>query len=662
MSLPELSGGCACVVCGAAFSLWCVVVLIGFSAKRYAGVLHPFLTCAGSLLLLFFALCGGNHLLTHPLPLFLADAGADFVVDPLSRWFLAIIGVVGAATALFAPGYLRHLARRVSPGFIWSGFALLLISMAGVVLAANAIIFIICWELMALSSFALVAADHAQHAIRRAALIYFGATRIGTGFLMAGFLVAHQLTGSWTFADWNLSGAPALLPALLILVGLATKAGSWPFHLWLPIAHPAAPAPVSAVMSGVMIKTAIYLMVRLFVLGDHLSHPVLGPLILLLGAVSAFWGVLFALLQHDLKRLLAYHSVENIGIILMGLGVALLGRAAHLELIAALGLAAALLHTLNHAVFKSLLFLGTGAIDAQTHQRDVEHLGGLIHRMPWTAVAFLTGSAAICALPPLNGFASEWLLYQGFFRLAMGGATMGLRLGALLLMGWLALVGALALACFVKAAGVVFLGQPRSKSAANAREAPRGMIVAQLFLAALCVVLGLAVPALLAPLAQIVGPLAGLPLATVWTIPAPLLALLLLVLLATLTLLLAPLTAKMPVRRYITWECGFGALSARTQYTATSFAQPISRLFGMMYRYTVNIRFGGKHRRHFPDAVAAHATHEPYLETRVYAPLTRSIQRFAGILLLRLQAGSIHQYLLYIALVLALLLWVGCRQ
>ncbi|MGI6384249.1 MAG: proton-conducting transporter membrane subunit [bacterium] len=295
-----------------------------------------------------------------------------------------------------------------------------MISMAGVVMAANAILFLVAWEVMALSSFALVTADHERRDSRRAAIIYLGATRAGTAFLMIGFLWAHHLTGSWVFSEWGISGTGALAPALLIFAGLATKAGCWPFHLWLPIAHPAAPAPVSALMSGVMIKTAIYVMIRLFVLDNHFVVPLLGPILLVLGAISAFWGVLFALLQHDLKRLLAYHSVENIGIILMGLGVSLLGRQHHLPLLEQLGLAAALFHTLNHAIFKSLLFLGAGAVDACTHLRDIEKLGGLVHRMPWTTGAFVAGSAAICALPPLNGFASEWLLYQGFFKLGHG--------------------------------------------------------------------------------------------------------------------------------------------------------------------------------------------------------------------------------------------------
>ena len=661
MDIPDLPGGFA-LWCGAALCAWLIVVIAGVMVRRSPHPLFPVIFGLGSALALVSAICGHAGTFTLPMPWFFGDAAAAFTLDPLSQWFLAIIGLIGIPVACFTPGYLRHLHARIPIGLVWAGMAVLFISMAGVVLADNAIAFLVLWELMALSSFVLVATDHAQHAIRRAALVYLGATRAGTALLMAGFLWAHALTGSWAFADWHLTGAAALGPALLILLGLLTKAGSWPFHLWLPIAHPAAPAPVSAVMSGVMIKTAIYAIIRLFVLGNHLVTPSLSIVILLLGAISAFWGVLFALLQHDLKRLLAYHSVENIGIILMGVGIALLGRDYRVPLLAQLGLAAALFHTLNHALFKSLLFLGCGAVDAQTHVRDVEHLGGLLRRMPWTGAAFIAGSAAICALPPFNGFASEWLLYQGFFSLALHGPEPLLRLAALLLMGWLALVGALAIACFAKAVGVVFLGLPRGNAAGRAREAGAGMVAAQVLLAALCAVCGVGAAAVLVPLGQVTAMLGGPPLlAAAWTLPMPLLTVLLIATTAAIAAGLAYWANGPATRKFITWECGFGALSPRTQYTATSFAQPIARLFGGLYRYAMDIAVQGRHRRHFPDEVSAGLSHEPYLETRVYAPLLQSIQRLAGGFLMRLQAGSIHQYLIYMLLVLALLCWVGYR-
>ncbi len=659
MSVAQLLGGSA-ACCGAALFFWLAAFVTGMYRPKYSGPAITIPMIAGSVCLILVALIGGYETIFIRFPWFLGDAGFFFTVDPLSRWFLAIIGIVGIPVIMFSPGYLHHLRHRVSLGYIWAALALLMISMAGVVLSANALVFLVTWEVMAISSFVLVISDHEQRDIRHAAFIYLGATRTGTAFLMAGFLWAHYLTGSWVFTDWALSGTAAIGPAILIFIGLATKAGCWPFHLWLPIAHPAAPAPVSALMSGVMIKTAIYAMVRLFIVGNHINAPAIGPILLILGAISAFWGVIFALLQHDLKRLLAYHSVENIGIILMGLGVSLIATSYNAPVIAQLGLAAALFHTLNHAIFKSLLFLGTGAIDARTHLRNVEQLGGLIRRMPWTAAAFIVGSASICALPPLNGFASEWLLYQGFFGLAMNGPSVASRLGALFLMGWLALIGALAIACFVKAVGIVFLGVPRSEKAENAHEAGAGMVGAQVILAVLCAVLGISATTVLVPLSQITAQIGnGVSLTGVWTLPMPLLAIILVFTVGAIAAWMKQLSKAHPSRTFITWECGFGDLGPRTQYTAASFAQPISRIFGAIYGYATQITVGGKNRRLFPQTVDAETTHEAYLETKIYAPFLRNIQRAAGVFLMRLQAGSVHQYLFYMAVVLGLLIWVG---
>lgn len=651
------------ILYAAAFCLWGVVVLAGILRRHYSGSLFPILLGAGSGLLLLAAVEGGDRVMTMPIPWFLGVVPFKFTADLLSRWFLGIIGFVGIAGAAFTPGYIHHLRHRISLGFIWSALALLMISMSLVVLSSNALAFLVAWELMALSSFALVVSDHERHSVQRAAMVYLGATRVGTAFLMAGFFWAYHLTGSWDFNAWRLAGGSALGPALLIFIGLAAKAGCWPFHLWLPIAHPAAPAPVSAVMSGVMIKTAIYAMIRLLAVG-HFDAPILGPIVLVLGAISAFWGVLFALLQHDLKRLLAYHSVENIGIILMGIGVSMIGIRLHIVLLAQLGLAAALFHTLNHALFKSLLFLGTGAVDARTHTRDVERLGGLIHRMPWTAASFLIGSAAICALPPLNGFASEWLLYQGFFTLARHGYGVGVRLGGLLLMGWLALIGALALACFVKAVGVVFLGRPRSKQAAQAHEGTRGMVAAQILLAVTCAGLGVAASSVLLPLGSVVSSLLGghSVLTHAWTLPMPMIVVLLIITLGALTLWMLALSKSKPSRQFITWECGFGDLGPRTEYTASSFAQPIARMFSAVNRYAVHVDVQGKNRRHFPEAVSVESGYEPYLQTRVYDPALKFIQNIAGKFVAKLQAGSIHQYLVYMVVALGILLLLGYRS
>jgi hydrogenase-4 component B len=661
MSTPDLSGGFAWL-CGAALFSWLIATVIGFIQRRNPGPLLQFFLALGGLLLLISAISGGNWSVSLPLPFYLGDAGFNFVADPLARWFLGIIGLICIPTAFFTPGYMHHLREHLSVGLVWSMIALLMISMTGVIISGNALIFLVCWEVMALSSFALVAADHEHRAIRKAAFIYLGATRTGTAFLMGGFLWVHALTGTWTFADWHLSGPVAIGPALLIFIGLAVKAGCWPFHLWLPIAHPAAPAPVSAVMSGVMIKTAIYAMIRLFIVDEHIVTAFLGPLILILGSISAVWGILFALLQRDLKRLLAYSSVENIGIILMGIGIAILGRQWNIELIAQVGLAAALFHALNHAVFKSLLFMGTGAIDAGTHIRDIDKLGGLIRNMPWTVGAFIVGSVAICALPPLNGFAGEWLLYKGFFSMALLGPTVEIRLGALLLMGILALVGALVIACFVKAVGISMLGMPRSSAAENAKEATRGMVIAQVFLAFLCVALGVTAPLFMTPLSSIVTRANQLPLLqNNWSIPIIAISIAIIAGIGLLTAWMIKLAKKNPSRHFITWECGFGKLGPRTQYTGSSFSQPIAQIFGAIYNYAVDITIKGKQRRHFPEKVSAEMNYEAYLETRIYLPLIHTIKRLSGNFLMRLQAGSIHQYFIHMALVLALLIWVGSR-
>jgi hydrogenase-4 component B len=637
-----------------AFGLFGAAVILGLLRPVGRFGLAGALTLGGCVVTLAIALFSPTGFCRLSPLVGLSGVPIEARVDSLSRWFLFLIGLIGVVVCIYLPGYLSHMTGRAKPGSIWSGLALLFASMAGVVLASNAVVFIASWELMAVSSFALVATDHERQSVHRAAFVYFGATRIGSGFLMAGFLWAHSLTGSWDFGHWFSLSATASGPAILILLGLLTKAGSWPFHLWLPIAHPAAPCPVSAVMSGVMIKIAIYGIFRLFLLDGQQASWV-GWGLVIAGAISAFWGVLFALLQHDLKRLLAYHSVENIGLILLAAGASLLARTVGMVVVAEGFLAAGLFHTLNHGIFKTLLFLGAGAVEAGTHTRDIDRLGGLIHRMPWTAGAFFVGSAAICALPPLNGFASEWILFKGLFQVAVQAPTGEIRLAGLLLIGWVGLVGALALACFAKAFGIAFLGRPRSKDATNAKEGNAGMVVASVLLALLCIGLGLGVQWVLAAMAQmgfVHDPRA-------WSLPILPLAGVGFTLLFLIWVATRQLGKKRPERTYVTWDCGFCPLSPRTQYTATSFAQPIVRIFGALYRYEIEISLEGKRPRSFPTEVRAEARHEAYLESRVYSPALRAVVRFSEGFIMRLQAGSIHQYLLFMVVTLGLLLWLG---
>lgn len=633
-----------------------------FGAAGLFGLLRPssrfgvagLSSLIGCGLCLVIAVFATNGSMALPETIGLAGVEIAFRTDSLSRWFLGLIGTVGIAVCIYFPGYLDHLRGRVRPGLAWSGLAILFASMAGVVLAKNAIVFIAFWELMAVSSFLLVATEHDRQAVRRAAFIYLGATRIGSAFLVAGFLWAHQLTGSWDFHEWLLRGNNASGPAALMLVGLLTKAGSWPFHLWLPIAHPAAPSPVSAVMSGIMIKTAIYAIFRLFVLGG-IEVSWMGWTLLLAGSISAIWGILFGLLQRDLKRLLAYSSVENIGLILLAIGVSLIAKRAGLGKVSDLALGGALFHCLNHAIFKSLLFLGAGTVDAGAHTRDMDRLGGLIHRMPWTAATFFVGSASICALAPLSGFASEWPLYKSLFGLGATAPSGELRLTGLLLLGWVGMVGALALVCFVKAFGISFLGNPRTNEARNAHEGTPGMVAACVYLSSLCIVLGLTAPWVWRGMAR----MSLVSEQGAWSLPIIPVVILGTAFISTIWYLMKLLASRRPARTYVTWDCGFGPLPARTQYTATSFGQPIARLFGALYRYEILIAVEGGRKRHFPTSVKAESQHEAYLESRVYLPAFNGVLKFSEGLIMRLQAGSIHQYLLFMVITLGLLLWLG---
>ncbi len=627
---------------------------------RFSQTFFSVILLSGSVALFFTALSGWNvdFIWQASLPIYFGVAPLLIRLDRLAALFLGLLGAVTFCAAIFSPGYLKHLEQRLNFSLYWFSLFTFVTSMALVVLAANALTFLVFWETMSLSSAALVAADHTSSAARRSALIYLGATRLATAALAGGFLWFHAHTGSWNFADWHLATAATVIPSILILIGLSIKAGVWPFHIWLPYAHPSAPTPVSALMSGVMIKIALYAIIRLFLFHGE-TLPAFGITLLTIGLISAFWGVLFALVQHDLKRLLAYHSVENVGIIVIGIGLALYGQSQHLPAVACLGITAALFHCVNHGLFKSLLFFGAGAIDASAHTRDLSHLGGLAKAMPVTMLCFVTGSAAICALPPLNGFASKWLIYQGLFTLACQTHS---RLGAGLscaAVGVLALVGGLAVACFTKAIGVSFLGRPRSHEAEQCSEAAPAMLVAQAILAATCVVLGALAPAFASLLTPLSAAATG-SLATGNLITLPLLPLAIILSGGACLIylfVLGPLR-QTPPRVCRTWECGFGQLSPRMQVTATSFAHPIARIFKPVLLYKTVSEISGAHQRHFPERIKADAVMTSLLESKVYLPLIAAVRRL-GRQTTRLQAGSIHLYLLYMLIAAVALLIIG---
>src|SRR5438445_8260038 len=416
-------------------------------------------------------------------------------LDPLSAFFLLIVSLLGLALSIYSIGYARSFYGRKSVGALGAFYNALLLATTLTFVADNVWLFLIAWEIMALTAYCLVSFEHEKPETRQAGVLYFIMSHIDAGCIILGFLLLFQASGDYGFD--SLHGLGAKMPAgkrdaafVLFLLGFGIKAGIVPLHIWLPVAHPVAPSNVSALMSGVIIKTGIYGLTR--ALFDFLGTPPLwwGVTVLTVGTISAVLGVLYALMEHDLKRLLAYHSIENIGIILMGLGASLMFLHTNHSLLAALALIAGLYHTINHAVFKALLFLGAGAVLHATHTRNMEEMGGLAKRMPKTALFFLIGAVAISALPPLNGFVSEWLSYQSLLQ-GFGTTPSLIRLMFPLSGAMLALTGALAAACFVKAFGISFLAQPRSEHARHAHEASPTMLLGQGLLTAACVFLGL---------------------------------------------------------------------------------------------------------------------------------------------------------------------------
>lgn len=601
-----------------------------------------------------------------------------YSIDGLAAWFLLVLSVVGGPIAVFSLGYVAHPPFHHRSVFIGATFQVLLGTVELLFVAADAITFLFAWELMTLANAALVATEHEARASRRAAFLYLVMAHVGTGCLIAGFLTLASHAGSLSFSTLLFAGGappPVMRDALfgLFFLGFGIKAGIIPLHVWLPEAHPAAPTSISALMSGVMIKTGIYGLMRVCAFGLGLPRLSWGVFVVAMGGISAVLGVLYALMQHDLKRLLAYHSIENIGIILLGLGTGMMALAyGHTEL-AWIGLAASLYHVMNHGVFKALLFLGAGDVVMTTGSRQIEQLGGLSRRMPWTAGLFLVGALAISGLPPLNGFMSEWLTFQGFLYGFRGSAEPLVHFlfpvgGALL-----ALTTALAAACFVKAFGIVFLALPRSRAADEAREAPAVMLAPQVFLAVLCVGLGLFPGVVLRALERVMGSLPGMqpgtnlvrgalgmttPFGAFDQVIPAVLAAALLGGLATAAILAARMNVA--VRRVPTWGCG-GELSPRTEYTATAFSKPLMMIFRAVYRPTREVEALADVSPYFPQEVRYRAEIEPTFERYVYGPLLRVVLRLANGLKV-LQAGGLHAYLAYvIALVVWLVLLVWLR-
>lgn len=595
-------------------------------------------------------------------------------VDGLSAFFLIVIGLIGMAAAIYGFGYSKVYEGRYSLRLLGAMFNVLLLSLSLQVMADNALTFLLCWEVMSLAAYWLVLAEHDQPGTVRAGLWYLAMTHAGFLALVAMFFLLSngELTTSFTAMR---IGATALSPLLrsvifiLALIGFGAKAGVIPLHVWLPMAHPVAPSHVSAMLSGVVIKMGIYGLSRVTL--DLLSGgPVWwGVAVLALGAISALLGVLYALMEHDLKRLLAYHSVENIGIILIGLGAGLMFQSYGLRTLAALGVIGGLYHTLNHATFKGLLFLGAGSVLHATHTRNMEEMGGLIKRMPWTALFFLIGAAAISTLPPLNGFVSEWLVFQAL----LGGFNIPkpeVALGMPLAVSMLALTSGLTAACFVKAFGITFLAIPRSHEAEHAHESPFSMRLGMGLLALACIVLGLAPFVAVPILSKLIAGLDGLPdthstfsLGLSLQTPegfaqmSPTLAALgLLVLLVLTPVMLWIFRANRQLRVSDSWGCGRIGQTPRMEYTAASFAEPLRRVFAELYRPTKELTIDfPPESKYFVQSIEYKSEITPWFEKALYAPFVAFV-RLVARQVRRLQSGSVHAYLVYVTVMLVILL------
>lgn len=630
------------------------------------------------------AICGGVLGLCSAVPILLNGqiqlyttpglfpfAAFSVRLDMLAAFMVTVISLLVTVCSLYSIAYVREYAGR-GAGSMGGFMNLFIASMVGLVVMDNAFYFIILFEAMSLASWFLVISEQDRESVS-AGLLYFFIAHAGSVLIMIAFFLMWRESGSLEFTAFRqLSLSPTLssIVFLLAFFGFGAKAGMLPLHSWLPRAHPAAPSHASALMSGVMVKIGIFGIIKVGI--DLLVAQQLwwGIVVLAFGSVSSVLGVLYALAEHDIKRLLAWHTVENIGIILIGVGVGMVGIATQNTVLATLGLLGALYHLLNHAVFKGLLFLGAGAVIYRLHTRDMEKMGGLGKLMPKTALAFLIGCMSISALPPLNGFISEWYTYQSLFSMSHDG-NMLMRLSAPVAIVMLAITGALAAMCFVKVYGVSFCGGPRSEKATQAREVPWQMTVSMLLLALCCVALGLGASQIAPILAQVAMSLSGahdvavtqghllIPAQATQAMLSPAIIFILLIALPVLPLLIwlclkGHRTAFH--RRGEPWACGY-AWEPMMAVSASGFTQPLRTMFGGLYRMRQRLDPTPLLSRALQGITQGAAITEPFWDERIIYPLVRLLRR-SGAQLQRLQGGDFRLYCLYVVAALTVLLLV----
>lgn len=599
-------------------------------------------------------------------------------MDPLSAFFVLVISLIALMTAIYGFGYAKHYYSKYNLGYLGFFFNLFIIGMLLVVTSFNAIFFLISWEIMSLASYFLVIYEKDEPKNIQAGLLYFVMTHVGTVFITLAFLLLYRSTGSFEYdAIKNNIGlvSPLVQSVVFVLafIGFGTKAGVIPLHIWLPAAHPAAPSHVSALMSGVMIKTGIYMMIRLLLLILPVGPLWWGVLVLIAGAISSLLGVLYALTEHDIKKLLAYHSIENIGIILLGLGSSLIFRTLGFIDLATIALVAALFHTLNHAIFKALLFMGAGSVIQKTQTRNIEEYGGLIKLMPYTAFFFLIGSIAISALPPFNGFASEWLTFQALFAGISSGGSM-VSWAFIVAAGSLAFTGGLAAACFVKVFGITFLARPRSEDARCAKESSFSLQLGMGVLALLTLIIGLFAGPIIKVLSTIVQSFdsfngtnsiltnSALSLSVrdgFATLSLPTIFIVLVVVIALGTMIFEIISGRQKARRDLTWDCGT-ALGPRMEITATGFSRSIITIFASILRpnQEIDVERIDLASKYSPKTETVSLGITNVYQTYIYNPLQNLVTKLSE-KAKQIQGGNVNAYILYIFLVLIILLITG---
>ncbi|OIO38229.1 MAG: hypothetical protein AUJ72_02785 [Candidatus Omnitrophica bacterium CG1_02_46_14] len=583
-------------------------------------------------------------------------------LDPLSAFFLVTISCVALASGIYGVSYLNGHSEKKNLGVHYFFCHFFILSLFLAVTAKNVVLFFTAWELMSIFAYFLITFYDEKKSARQAGLLYLVVNHFGAFCVLTMFILMGHAAGSLDFDQMTLAHYSPALTGILIalaLVGFGVKAGFFPVHFWLPHAHPAAPSHISALLSGLVLKMGIYGLLRvIFIIKDLPGWC--GPVMLLIGVVSGVLGVLYALGQHEIKRLLAYHSIENLGIIALGIGIGLVGQAHHEETIALIGYAGALLHVFNHALFKSLLFLSAGSVIRSTGTGEMDEMGGLLKSLPFTGHLFLIGSLSICGLPLFNGFISEWLIYRAFFDGVIYLDKTGIML-AILSMVSLALIGGLAAACFAKAFGVIFLGQNRSHEPKVIKENPWMMWGPMAFLGLICVWVGLFPKTMvLFSLRSACFLIAARPEhIQIGVLLKPVLSIttvfgVFFLILISLILIRAFLAKRIPQRRAQTWACGYASMSPRMQTTASSFAEPILRFFKSVTFFRIH---SIKSTNYFPENLELTSTVTDTPEHFIFRPFYAVLIKFSK-WVLKLQNGHIPQYLLYILLaVVVLIFW-----